>query len=405
MITLFKQNRIRKYYYLVFLPLYLTLGLLRVLKLLPKKYILFGAGGGSQFIDNSKYSYLLNKNQNNCIWITHSFQVARELKNVGYRAYLSFSIHGIYFQIFSKLAIVSHGTFDLIPILLLKVSVLQYWHGCPIKKIGVDVENKKEKSVGDKIWGVIYKVCPHLNNYYADYFVDNSKNFNYQSSFEFGKPNYIKIPYPRLFPLYSNIKDELEIPNEQLIELRSFVSDGKKIIVYMPTYRDNPIRHRVFEEQLMNLATVFGEDDRFVFVYKAHFILTNRMRNDKSMLFQYLNPDPYPLLELSSGLITDYSSIVFDYLPTNKPLSLFIFDKDMYQNNPGYYYDIEKLFASILAYDYKDVYENIKNEIFNEKVINTEKGSIFNDLFYNTFYKQGPFDIQSIKYLLKSSNA
>ena len=129
------------------------------------------------------------------------------------------------------------------------------------------------------------------------------------------------------------------------------------------------------------------------------------MRNDKSMLFQYLNPDPYPLLELSSGLITDYSSIVFDYLPTNKPLSLFIFDKDMYQNNPGYYYDIEKLFASILAYDYKDVYENIKNEIFYEKVINTEKGSIFNDLFYNTFYKQGPFDIQSIKYLLKSNNA
>ena len=64
MITLFKQNRIRKYYYLVFLPLYFTLGLLRVLKLLPKKYILFGAGGGSQFIDNSKYSYLLNKNQN-----------------------------------------------------------------------------------------------------------------------------------------------------------------------------------------------------------------------------------------------------------------------------------------------------------------------------------------------------
>ena len=95
MITLFKQNRIRKYYYLVFLPLYFTLGLLRVLKLLPKKYILFGAGGGSQFIDNSKYSYLLNKNQNNCIWITHSFQLARELKNLGYRAYFSFIVRWV----------------------------------------------------------------------------------------------------------------------------------------------------------------------------------------------------------------------------------------------------------------------------------------------------------------------
>ena len=105
MITLFKQNRIRKYYYLFFLPLYFAFGLLRILKLLPKKYILFGAGGGSQFIDNSKYSYLLNKNQNNCIWITHSFQLARELKNLGYRAYLSFSIKGIYFQIFSAVKI------------------------------------------------------------------------------------------------------------------------------------------------------------------------------------------------------------------------------------------------------------------------------------------------------------
>ncbi|GIT12245.1 MAG: hypothetical protein CM1200mP33_4310 [Chloroflexota bacterium] len=71
--------------------------------------------------------------------LDHTFLFSRkELRLKGCRAYLSHSIKGVFFQIFAEIAVVSHGTFDVIPILLFKVPVIQYWHGCPIKKIGAD---------------------------------------------------------------------------------------------------------------------------------------------------------------------------------------------------------------------------------------------------------------------------
>ena len=84
---------------------------------------------------------------------------------------------------------------------------------------------------------------------------------------------------------------------------------------------------------------------------------------------------------------------------------MFIFDKDIYQNNPGYYYDIERDFASILSNDYMEAYENIKNEIFGKKNNDTEKRAIFDNLFFNTFYKDKTFDILTIKQKFIDSHA
>jgi CDP-glycerol glycerophosphotransferase len=263
------------------------------------------------------------------------------------------------------------------------------------KKIGLDIEDKKnEKSLGDIIWSGIYKICPHLNNYYSDYLVDHSKSMNYQTSFEFSNPNYIKIPYPRLIPLYHE-KLQFEEPNEQLTELTRQKSNGKKIIVYMPTYRDGLDDQLKLEEQLINLSNIFAKDDRFIFVYKSHFIINKGIANNNFVI--YSNRDPYPLLKLSCGLITDYSSIVFDYLPSKKPITMFVFDKDIYKRMPGYYYDIENNFSSIISYDYMETFEKIKNEVFSDKNYDTEKGMIFNNLFSNTFYKGGTFNISIIK--------
>jgi len=95
MINLFKQNRLRKYLYFCLFPLYYLFGLLRGIGFIPRKYIIYGAAGGSKFIDNSKYSFLLNKDEYNCVWITHSSSLARELRLKGYRAYFCINC-GVY---------------------------------------------------------------------------------------------------------------------------------------------------------------------------------------------------------------------------------------------------------------------------------------------------------------------
>ena len=399
MIHLFKQNRLLKYLYFCFSPLYYLFGLFRIIGLIPQKYIIYGAAGGSQFIDNSKYSFLLNKNDHNCIWITHSSSLAKELKLKGYRAFLSYSIKGKFFQTFAKIAIVSHGTFDLIPILLCRVPVLQYWHGCPIKKIGADVYNHSSKKIGEKIWEWIYKLIPHLNNYYSDYFVDNSINMNYSKTFKSFVPSYIQLPYPRLVTLYSDLSNEIDNVDTTIDELISQKSKGKYIIVYMPTYREGINEQRDCENQLIILSKLFSNDDRFVFVYKAHFIISDTTDIINENFIKYDNPDPYPLLSISSALISDYSSVIFDYMPTRKPLSIFAYDIDIYKNNPGYYYDIEKLFSSYITREPLEVYNMLSQQLIDENRKSDEQVNIFNNLFLPTYNKEGPYDIQEIKRL------
>jgi hypothetical protein len=76
---------------------------------------------------------------------------------------------------------------------------------------------------------------------------------------------------------------------------------------------------------------------------------------------------------------------------------MFVFDENIYKRMPGYYYDIETFFSSIISYDYIETFEKIKNEIFSHKNYDTEKGLIFNNLFSNTFYKDENFNISIIK--------
>ncbi len=401
MINLFKQNRLRKYIFFCLSPLYYLFGLFRGIGLIPQKYIIYGAAGGSKFIDNSKYSYLLNKDEYNCIWITHSSSLARELRLKGYRAYLSYSIKGIFIQIFAEIVIVSHGTFDVIPILLFKVPVLQYWHGCPIKKIGADVYNNSSNKIGEKIWEWIYILIPHLNNYYSDFFVDNSINMNYSKTFKPFVSSYLQVPYPRLITLFSDLNKEIENIDTTIADLISLKSKGKHIIVYMPTYREEIDEQKKLEKQLIKLFKLFSKDDRFVFIYKSHFIVSNISDISKENILEYTNPDPYPLLEISSALISDYSSVIFDYMPTKKPLSIFAYDIDLYKDNPGYYYDIEKLFSSFISREPSEVYNMLYQQLINEDSSRDEQVNIFNNLFLPSYNEKGPYDIAEIKQLCR----
>lgn len=365
MISLFRKNRIRKYIYIFLFPFYLIIGFLRKIKVIKGKYYLFGSSGGYEFNDNSKYSFLINMNNKKCIWVTHSIKVVNKLNELGiHNVVKSYSFKGIYYYLFSKMVVVSHGTYDTLPPLLKNVKILQYWHGLPIKKIGKHVVKKHKSSLFKFIWKIIFRFYPHLNNYYCDFFVDNSKNGYYLDHNPFN-PNIIKIGYPRLNVIQENKILNYYCQSSILEHLKKNHELGKKIILYMPTYRS----HQSLNNNIdicNNLYDHFKSDDRWIFVYKSHFLINDHY-SDSNNFINYTDSDPYPLLPLSDALITDYSSIGIDYLLYNKPVYFFTYDLKEYENFPGCYFDLNKLFKKLLITNTSEIYLNIKSEVFGDK--------------------------------------
>ena len=203
---------------------------------------------------------------------------------------------------------------------------LNTWHGAGTKKIGNAVSKRR------------------------DYDFSNVDYLLVQSCFEkkifindFGaKPeNFLLSGFPRSDELFKSTKEQADFYKKNLK-----IPKHKKIILYAPTWRESnnnglsydldiPIDIKKWKEKL---------DDDFVILFRTHTFTTNLLNLEFSDFikdvsgFQSVNQ----LLIISDILITDYSTIVFDYSILEKPFLCFGYDYDEYKSDRGLYIDLEK---------------------------------------------------------------
>ena len=151
--------------------------------------------------------------------------------------------------------------------------------------------------------------------------------------------------------------DEFSRPQKDIHGL--FTTDYNKIIVWYPTYRQHrsgghntgakraiPILHNADSARQLNEV---AKSCNVLFVIKPHFaqdvkyISELELSNIKFINDQFLearNINSYELVHAADALISDYSSIYFDYLLTDKPVALVWEDIEEYRRNPGFGVDI-----------------------------------------------------------------
>jgi CDP-glycerol glycerophosphotransferase (TagB/SpsB family) len=197
-----------------------------------------------------------------------------------------------------------------------QAKVVQLWHGLPFKHLA-----------GNQHF-------PHILD---EAFVSSSSWFN-QHIFPgmFKAKHYLDFGYPRNDALLQVPADRCwhnSLPREQLQQIRA----GKKLIVFMPTYRDNgqnehPIDWAELQQFLLQHDAVF--------VMKTHPFLAPfdelRQQDGCDRIFHYPGRcNVYPWLADADLLITDYSSVAFDFLLCNKPVLHFMYDIELYAKVRG----------------------------------------------------------------------
>lgn len=225
---------------------------------------------------------------------------------------------------------------------------IQCWHGTPLKRLGFDIE-VKGKNAMNTIKDLRRKYQLDAKKY--SYMISPSKfcSEKFISAFnlkKLGKENIIvEVGYPRNDFLINykkldvnNIKNKLKLPKD------------KKIILYAPTWRDNQHDSSIgytykTEIDFDLLQKKIGKE--YVILFRAHYFIANAFDFEKYKDFIY-NVSEYDdindLYIISDMLITDYSSVFFDYANLKRPMIFYMYDFEDYKNNMrDFYIDINEL--------------------------------------------------------------
>ena len=182
------------------------------------------------------------------------------------------------------------------------------------------------------------------------------------------KPEKIKeYGYPRNDYLV-NITDE----EKDKLKNKYNIPKDKKVILYAPTWRDNKFNEKGYIHELKvdfnKWRNILGYE--YVVIFKPHYLISNKFKDIKldNFLFSFdENVDINELYVMSDLLITDYSSVFFDYAILNRPILFYMYDLEEYRDElRGFYLDINKELPGKITIDEDELLSVIKNENYKE---------------------------------------
>lgn len=339
-----------------------------------KKIWLFGSTFGRRFADNPRYLYLYVSQHKaefgiRPIWISHNNSVVQMLNAEGYEAYMYHSLKGIWFALRGKVYLFDNYSKDINFWQSGGAMKVNLWHGIPLKKIQHDNVFDKfrhPKNLWEKIKNFPRNISDEKPNHYV---LTTSENLTKIFSSAFKTKNVLVSGYPRNLVLVSDdIKnvylDEEKRDRKKIISFINKKNDGKnkKIIFYMPTFRESETLF--FENFDKNDFQKFLAENTLLFCIKLHpkSKLNEEFKNIQSENIVVINKDadPYVFLKLADVLITDYSSIYFDYLLLDRPIIFFAYDlKEYLSDSREMYFDYDEFTPGEKVWDY----QGLKNSI------------------------------------------
>ena len=224
----------------------------------------------------------------------------------------------------------------------------QCWHGTPLKRLGFDLTHYDNQLNTVKEMRKRYKIETEKFSYFISPSAYASGVFRSAWNLkEFGKNDIIiEKGYPRNDFLFKYTENDVSEIKKRILgeDIKN-----KKIILYAPTYRAN--QHEsgvgyVYKEEVdfEKMREKLGNE--FIILFRPHYFVASVFNFDKYKGFVYNASDVDDINDLyviSDMLITDYSSVFFDYANLKRPMIFYMYDLDYYRDESnGFYFDVEE---------------------------------------------------------------
>ena len=270
--------------------------------------------------------------------------------------------------------------------------IVQTMHGTPFKSFGLDVKEEAETEQ--------QRIRVVERSDLWDYLIaqgEFTKNMVWQW-FRY-KGTVLETGYPRTDALFTSDRIAADSLRKTL-----GLPEGKRVILYAPTWRDMDRFDMMLDVDEMKAA--LAED--YVLLVRTHHFVSEfyRVPEDGEFIFDAGKvekiEDLFPITDI---LITDYSSVMFDFVLTGKTMIFFVYDLDIYtKEERGSYFRIEdeapgalamttgEVIAAIKTSSAQDRTDNVRTEVFLKKYLTYEvkdsSARVFDAVFIRDIRKE-----------------
>ncbi|MGL5417383.1 MAG: CDP-glycerol glycerophosphotransferase family protein [Clostridium sp.] len=336
----------------------LIIGIIKIIS-----YMLFWVKVDSRLITYISYKSneiprnfkLISKNINNKE-IKEKFLISKFENNFkGKIKYFLEVIKQIYYIRRSKVVIIDSNNITVSNVKKKETKVIQIWHACgAIKKFGNDYKRK-------------YKI----ENY--DYIITaSSKNKkSFSSAFGVNEEQIKVLGYPSCDYMFN--KKTVEKYKSQMI--KKIGNSYKKIVLYAPTFRGEAIYNmRDVNINLNQISAQLGE--KYLIIYKGHPLISKRSLKGNQII-DLSNENIYKLFAVADVLISDFSSVIYEFAVLEKPIICHVPDLNEYEVERGLYCDYKKFAPGKITYNEKELIDCILNEEFEEEKMKKLRENFF----------------------------
>jgi len=337
-----------------------------------KNIWIFGSWDGKKFADNPKYLFLYvyhKQPEITGVWLSRNKTILPDLRERGYKAYYMHSLRGILYSMRASCIIFSVGVSDVNLYTTKGTKSVQLWHGTPLKKL----EPAQGRQMPTRRSSYARRLIDEglRPNKHHDVVIATSDESKQTMQAVFSDAREIAVTgYPRNdlllgAPWLSNLDDEYVRRIKREI-------DFQFLFLYLPTYRREGRRE-------LDLFARYGFEGNTVnqtlrelgaiLIIKAH-PYDGQFDSDGARLERIFTPsdedlpDIYPLLREADVLITDYSSVFFDYLLLDRPIVFAPFDIQQYITaDRELFYDYDQVTPGPKAKNWPDVLRLLREAV------------------------------------------
>lgn len=240
-----------------------------------------------------------------------------------------------------------------------EVQVIQYWHAVgTFKKFG---ENFQPTSK-------IHQLQRKANKAYTHIIVNSNQDVSiYAEAFGAGEEKVVVLGSPSTDIFFDN--EKVERYNKKV---RKYYGIGdKKVFLYMPTFRENENRNLEIIEYIKQIDYKINDA---TFMVRLHPHIYKKYSNQLIGLQHIINASEYEdeneLLCAADQLITDYSSIIYEYCILERNIIFFAFDLEEYKEIRQFYHPYEEFIPGNMVIEVNELVKKLNEYPCNKEVSN-----------------------------------